>query len=128
MFNFTATYPIWNLNVAQQAPFFLPPALQLPNATYIAQSKGQLYTFMFGPQITFRKNAFVQPFVRPMIGGVRDRVKLNLIENGVKLLPSDLNADETGLALGGGGGVDIRITNRVYARFGGRLGAYEPIP
>jgi opacity protein-like surface antigen len=118
IFQFSGSYPTLNLNITPQ---LLASGVQtsVPNATYIAQSKGQLYTFMFGPQFTLRKNPYIQPFVRVMLGGARDSLKLNVAENGAKLLASDLQTDDTGLALGGGAGVDIRITNRVYFRAAG---------
>ena len=57
---------------------------------------------MGGPQLTLRKSTAVQPFVRALIGGGR----IN-ITNG----PNDTN-----LAFGGGGGVDFRLTPRLYLR------------
>jgi opacity protein-like surface antigen len=108
VFNFSASYPMQNTDFPLAAPI------------YTTESKGQLYTFMVGPQFTLRKNPYVQPFVRVLIGGGRDHLKSDIREIGGAILPSSaVQADETGLALGGGAGVDVRLTHRVYARLSG---------
>ena len=62
----------------------------------------KFFTFMFGPQFTYRKSSSLQPFVRVQIGGARDS-----ITNG---------QNDTNLALGGGGGVDVRMSRKLYFR------------
>jgi hypothetical protein len=62
----------------------------------------QLFTFMFGPQVTYRKSSSLQPFARAVIGGARYS-----ITNG---------ANDTNLAFGGGVGVDVHMTSKVYFR------------
>ncbi len=65
-------------------------------------NEAQFFTFMFGPQVTYRKSSVLQPFVRGLIGGARDSVT-----NG----PND-----TGFAVNGGAGLDIRVSQRVFFR------------
>lgn len=62
----------------------------------------QLFTYMFGPEFTYRKSSRLQPFARALIGGARYS-----ITNG---------ANDTNLAFGGGAGIDVRMTSSFYFR------------
>ena len=117
VFDFSAAYPSLTRNVTPQALAILPGASVLPtltNASYTGIAKGQLYNFLFGPQFTLRRSSRIQPFVRVLVGGSHGRTDANVVYNGVKLYQT--LANDTSVAFGGGGGVDIKVTDRVYFR------------
>jgi hypothetical protein len=118
VFVFSGSYPAMDLNITQQlrASGIAPI---VPDATDIFKANAQVYNFLFGPQFTLRRNPRVQPFVRVLIGGTRANAKANVWENGAKTLAADMQASDTGLALGGGGGVDIRMASHLYFRLAG---------
>jgi opacity protein-like surface antigen len=118
VFDFSAAFPSLTMNVTPQvlAAGIVPT---VTNAAFTAIGKAQLYTFLFGPQFTLRRSSHVEPFVRVMVGGAHGRVDTSLIENGAKLL--DTVTGDTSVAFSGGGGVDIRITDRVYFRIAADL-------
>jgi S1-C subfamily serine protease len=84
-----------------------------------ATSSAQLYTLMAGPQLMYSNSSRFQPFLRGLGGGVIARVSGNVVANGANLLKQDIQTNETGAGFGGGGGLDVRITRRVYLRIGG---------
>ncbi|MEP7341458.1 MAG: hypothetical protein ABI977_27250 [Acidobacteriota bacterium] len=66
------------------------------------------HTFLFGPQFYFRgNNATV--FVRGMIGAVK-------LDQSVTLYGQKSEADETAFAAGFGGGLDVRLSERISLR------------
>jgi opacity protein-like surface antigen len=68
------------------------------------------FTFLFGPQFSYRKNDRVVPFAHVLLGGVRRKVSS----------PPDafIRIDSTNTAFGiaFGGGLDIKLTNRLAFR------------
>ena len=115
IFTLSGSYPTLALDVTPQLKTlgFLPPDW---TAKYVAKASGQLYTFMFGPQFTLRRSAFVQPFVRPLVGGAYATATINASVNGTNLAATDLTPSEGGFALGGGAGFDSRVSSHVYLR------------
>jgi opacity protein-like surface antigen len=66
------------------------------------------HSFLFGPQFYFRgKNTTV--FVRGMIGAVK-------LDQSVTLFGQNSGDDETAFAAGFGGGVDVRLSERISLR------------
>lgn len=63
------------------------------------------FTFLFGPQYSFRNSSRVTPFAHALFGGSRGK-----IESGSR------DVTETGFASAFGGGLDYSITNRVAVR------------
>jgi hypothetical protein len=118
IFLFSGAYPNLNTDVTpQEIALGAPPPPN--NGKYIAKQTGQMYTFLFGPQLTLRRSGNVQPFVRGLIGGAHAGFNTNILENGAKLLASDIATPDTSVAFGGGAGVDIRLSPRLYFRGSG---------
>ena len=97
------------------------PSLSLASTPtqLVEKTSMQFYTLMAGPQLTYRHNAAWQPFVRGLGGGVIARLSGNLLSNGTNLFAQDIKSDDQGAAYGGGGGLDIRLTRRIYLRIAG---------
>jgi hypothetical protein len=115
VFDFSAAFPNLSMNVTPQvlaAGVTVNP--RVPNPTFTALAKEQLYTFLFGPQFTLRRSPYIQPFVRVMAGGAHAGVDTSLALNGAKL--DDTHTSDAGVAFSGGGGVDVRVTDRVHFR------------
>ena len=71
-------------------------------------SNANVSLFLFGPRFTARGNS-VDGFVHAMVGVARQRVEIDL-------LGENFDISETDLALGFGGGVDIRAGNSFAIR------------
>ena len=71
-------------------------------------ANANLTLFLFGPRFTARGDK-VDGFVHALIGGARQRISVDL--------PGDnVNISETDLALGFGGGVDVKVGSNVAIR------------
>lgn len=68
---------------------------------YFPQGNAHIYTYTFGPQLSYRKNARVTPFVHALFGGAR-------IGGG--------GASLNGFGANIGGGVDIKVSNSIAIR------------
>ena len=68
---------------------------------YFPLANAHIYTFTAGPQLSYRKNAQVTPFVRALLGGAR-------VGGG--------GVSDTGFAANVGGGVDIKVSNSIAIR------------
>lgn len=124
LFTFSGSYPHINSDITNQLlGSGLPPAK--PQPSYNFKANGQLYNFMFGPQFTLRSSPTVQPFVRLLIGLARENFDENVSQGGAPLLGKDMRVNDSGLAIGAGVGMDIRMTNQVYMRL---AGDYERTP
>ena len=64
--------------------------------------QSSLLTFTGGPQFTYRKGRDIQPFVRGLVG--------------FATASSTHGPTDTGFAIGGGGGVDVRMSRSLYFR------------
>jgi hypothetical protein len=69
----------------------------------VAGLQQRFTTFMVGPQFTYRTGGRLQPFVRVLVGGAYGKA-------------SATGPSDTGAALGGGGGFDVRIKRNLYVR------------
>ena len=67
-------------------------------------------SFLFGPRFAARKNRRVSPFAYALVGGINYRVSLSVA--GQRLG----SASDTGLNLALGGGLDVKINERVAVR------------
>ncbi len=73
------------------------------------------FTFLFGPQFSYRKNEKVTPFAHVLLGGSRNKVFSGPID--IPGIPV-FNFDTTDIAFTAafGGGLDIKLTNRMAFR------------
>lgn len=77
-----------------------------------ADLSGNLHTFMFGPAFTFRSGK-VNPFVRVLFGVGRASADVEVEAEGERV---QAEVSKNGLAASVGGGVDIKINDRVSMR------------
>jgi hypothetical protein len=68
---------------------------------YFPLANVNLYTYTFGPRLSYRKNARVTPFVHALVGGAR-------VGGG--------GVSETGFAANVGGGIDIKASESIAIR------------
>jgi Outer membrane protein beta-barrel domain len=65
----------------------------------------QMYTYLFGPRFTFRKNERFTPFAQALLGGGR-----------LNASTATVQAGENGFAMALGGGLDITLSHRFAIR------------
>ena len=67
------------------------------------------YTYLFGPQFSYRGNKWVTPFGRVLLGAVNVRATANTVNQ-------SLEASDTSFSYGAGFGFDIRVNRFVAIR------------
>jgi opacity protein-like surface antigen len=80
------------------------------------------FTFLFGPQVTYRKKKTVIPFGHVLLGGVNRKVRIPL--NATQIVNpgtttttvSFVTGSDTGFGAAFGGGLDLRVSKRVALR------------
>ena len=92
--------------------------LQTSTATVTLNTKVRVYTYMAGPQFSYRRSSRLQPFARVMVGAATFQTLANTFDNGVAL-PGGSKATENGFAFGPGGGVDFLLFHHVGLRAAG---------
>jgi opacity protein-like surface antigen len=90
------------------------------------------FTFLFGPQFSYRENKKVVPFAHILLGGFRGKVSGSPIDIGFPGQPFVIDPSSTDTSFGAafGGGLDLKLTNGLafrlvqadylLSRFGGR--------
>jgi opacity protein-like surface antigen len=90
------------------------------------------FTFLFGPQFSYRKNEKVVPFAHILLGGLRGKTSAAPFDIGFPGFPMiiDINSTDTAFAAAFGGGLDVKLTkglafrlvqaDYLLSRFGGR--------
>jgi outer membrane protein OmpA-like peptidoglycan-associated protein len=79
----------------------------------VVDSSGTVYTYLFGPRLSFRKSDRITPFVQVLFGGIHaSEVKLSGCTDGACTL---LPAEDT-FALTAGGGLDIKVRRHFAIR------------
>jgi opacity protein-like surface antigen len=80
------------------------------------------FTFLFGPQVAYRKRQTIIPFGHVLLGGVRAKVRVPLnatqtINPGsTTTTVSFVTGDDTGFGAAFGGGLDLKVSKRVALR------------
>lgn len=67
------------------------------------------YTYLFGPQFSYRGNKWVTPFGRVLLGAVNVRATANSVNQ-------SLEASDTSFSYGAGFGLDVRVNRFVAIR------------
>ncbi|MBA2503728.1 MAG: porin family protein [Pyrinomonadaceae bacterium] len=82
------------------------------------EARTRVLNFLAGPQVKFRNASRVEPFVRAMAGVTNTRVRFSSDFDGseVGFVPDDFTDSQTNFALGLGGGLDVRVNDRVSIR------------
>jgi opacity protein-like surface antigen len=76
------------------------------------------FTFLFGPQFSYRKKEKVVPFAHVLLGGFRGKTSGAPVDIGFPGLPVFINPGSTNTSFGAafGGGLDIKLTNGLAFR------------
>jgi outer membrane immunogenic protein len=78
-----------------------------------------MFTYMFGPQITFRQHPKFQPFVHLLLGGAYSNYYADLEQKGtISTGPTTKDAGKQAFALAFGGGFDYKVHKNVAIRLG----------
>jgi opacity protein-like surface antigen len=72
--------------------------------------------FMGGPQLKVRGDSRLQPFGRVLFGGANTRFEVKTSRAGTIGNTSNFDVDSTDFAMGVGGGLDVRLTDRFSIR------------
>lgn len=100
--------------------FLIPPSVNFPNGANGSVS-GNLFTYLFGPQIKFRTPK-VQPYAHVLLGGAHSNVYGNAFSTICQPTASACSfvgsPSSNAFAMAVGGGVDIPITKLVSIRPG----------
>lgn len=82
-------------------------------------TSGNFFTYLFGPQFTFRQNPKVQPFVHLLLGGAYSNVYGNIKTAGqISTGPTTADFGKHAFALAVGGGIDVKVNKSVAIRLG----------
>jgi opacity protein-like surface antigen len=78
-----------------------------------------MFTYMFGPQLTFRGNPRVQPFTHVLVGGAFSNTYANLKQIGtITTIPAVGEGAKHAFTLAAGAGVDLKVHSRFAIRLG----------
>jgi len=98
--------------------FFIPPSVNFPGGATGSVS-GNLFTYLFGPQIKFRTPK-VQPFAHLLLGGAYSNVYGNAFKTICQPTASACSfsgsPSSNAFAMAVGGGIDIPVTKLVSIR------------
>ena len=83
------------------------------NQPLVVNSSGTVYTYLFGPRLSYRNQTRFTPFAQALAGGVHASAVTvnNCAGAGCTVLPV-----QSSFAFTGGGGLDIRLTHRISIR------------
>lgn len=90
-----------------------------PIGTQGSDVRRRKYNFLVGPQYKFRNSSRVEPFARALFGAARLETRINPDNTGITaagLTVQQIEDKYTAFAMGIGGGVDLRISNKVKIR------------
>jgi hypothetical protein len=88
----------------------VPKTANTPGGTF--ESQGNMFTYMFGPQLTIPMNNR-RIFAEALFGGANTNAYANLFK---AASVTGLSANNNGFAMAFGGGFDIAITDRIAVR------------
>jgi len=78
---------------------------------------GNMFTYLIGPQLSFRSPSRVTPFLHLMFGGSNSNVYANLKQSGtVSTGPTVADAVKNAFTLAAGGGLDVKVGKTVAIR------------
>ena len=81
----------------------------------VVDSGGNVFTFLFGPRISFRNLDRLTPFLQ-VLGGAARASEVTVNACTTSPLACQPLPEETGLALTAGGGLDLRLNHRIALR------------
>ncbi len=90
-----------------------PPGSPVPNGTVNVRTN--LFNFLAGPQVKFTNSSRVEPFVRAIAGVAHTRARVRTSGFGGGF-DTEFSDNSTDFALGLGGGLDVRLTDRISIR------------
>jgi outer membrane protein OmpA-like peptidoglycan-associated protein len=78
---------------------------------------GNMFTYLIGPQLSFRNPSRVTPFLHLMFGGTNSNVYANLKQSGtISTGPTVADAVKNAFTLAAGGGLDVKVGKSVAIR------------
>lgn len=101
-----------------------------PGTTTLFDARPSYFTFLFGPQFTYRKSERITPFAHVLLGGVRLKVRVPLDaiqfpQPGFPTTPplpnlatgvNFITGTDTAFGISFGGGLDIKLSKRAAFR------------
>jgi hypothetical protein len=76
-----------------------------------------MFTYLFGPQATFRSHPRVQPFAHVLVGGAFSNTYANLKQMGtITTIPAVGEGAKHAFAIAAGAGVDVKVHSRFAIR------------
>jgi outer membrane protein OmpA-like peptidoglycan-associated protein len=81
----------------------------------VVDSGGNVFTFLFGPRISFRNHDRLTPFLQ-VLGGAARASEVSVDGCTTSVLACQPLPEETGFALTAGGGLDLRLNHRIALR------------
>jgi opacity protein-like surface antigen len=105
-----------NKTITAQVPVVIP-IIGTPFTNITFDLRPRDFTFLFGPQVTYRKKQTVIPFGHVLLGGVnrKVRVPLNATQTGATVV-TFVTGSDTGFGAAIGGGLDLKVSKRVALR------------
>jgi opacity protein-like surface antigen len=103
--------------ITAQAPILIP-ILGPPSTTTTFDLSPRDFTFLFGPQVTYRKKQTIIPFAHILLGGVnrKVRVPISATQTATTTTVTFVTGSDTGFGAAFGGGLDLRVSKRVALR------------
>ena len=83
------------------------------NQPFVVNSSGKVYTYLFGPRLSFRNHTRFTPFAQVLAGGVHASA---VTVDGCSGAACAVLPLQNSFAFTGGGGLDIRITHHISIR------------
>ncbi len=82
-------------------------------------TSGNFFTYLFGPQLTFRNSSRITPYAHLLFGGAHSNVYGNIAAAGsISTTTTITDATKEAFALAVGGGLDVRASKHVAIRLG----------
>lgn len=98
-------------NDAFATPIAVP--VPFPPATFSISNRSNVYTFLFGPRFSYRKDKRLTPFGHVLAGFARSGFSVNV---SAPPFSSHISSSSTAFAMALGGGVDVRLNTSLGFR------------
>jgi hypothetical protein len=85
------------------------------SSSRVVDSGGNVFTFLFGPRVSFRNHDRLTPFLQ-VLGGAARASEVTVNGCTTSLLACQPLPEETGFALNAGWGLDLRLKHRIALR------------
>jgi opacity protein-like surface antigen len=115
--NAEATFPIRNFGITGDFSFNRNSQSAEFTSITTQETKTDVFYFVAGPSYNFRNQSRIEPFVRAMGGGARTNFKISSTSQFTSgTSTNSFDTGSTDLAVMIGGGVDLRVNDKVKVR------------